>query len=45
VLREVQRRQGRPFTLIVVLCAIALGILAGMVVSGAGMGTGRCVGR
>ena len=40
VLRKCSADKAVPFTLIVVLCAIALGILAGMVVSGAGMGTG-----
>lgn len=40
VLRKCSADKAVPFTLIVVLCAIALGLLAGMVVSGAGMGTG-----
>jgi len=38
VLRKCTADKAIPFTLIVVLCGIALGILGGMVLSGAGMG-------
>ena len=40
VLRKCSADKAVPFTLIVVLCGIALGILAGMVLSGSGMGAG-----
>src|SRR5690606_20769248 len=40
VLRKCSADKAIPFTLIVVLCGIALGIVAGMALSGAGMAPG-----
>ena len=40
VLRKCSADKAIPYTLIIVLCGIALGILSGKVLSGGGMGTG-----